>query len=67
MPAKTHAYAADLAEFAQARWLELAEQADPGPCRPRPGALPDVGSLERLLSVAFQASLLRDEDRAVRF
>ncbi|MET0390889.1 MAG: putative sensor domain DACNV-containing protein, partial [Polyangiales bacterium] len=44
-----------------------AQQADPGPCRPRPGALPDVGSLERLLSVAFQASLLRDEDRAVRF
>jgi hypothetical protein len=64
---KTHAHAADLAEFAQARWLELENQLDPGPCRPRRGALPEVSALERLLSVVFQASLLREEDRPVRF
>jgi hypothetical protein len=64
---RTHAYAAELAAFAQARWLELEKQPDPGPCQPRHGALPETRALEHLLSVAFQASLLREEDRPVRF
>jgi hypothetical protein len=33
----------------------------------RRGALPDEAQLERLLSVAYQASLLYEEDRPVRF
>jgi hypothetical protein len=61
-----HAYPAQLALAAHAKWREVAAQADPGPCIPRKGALPDVASLERLLSVAYQASLLQEEERPVR-
>src|SRR5262245_7396696 len=64
---KTHAYVADLAQLAHERFLELTGEVDPGPCTPRSGKLPDVELLEELLSVAFQASLLREEDRPVRF
>ncbi|HEY2733531.1 MAG TPA: hypothetical protein VGI70_06080 [Polyangiales bacterium] len=63
----SHAYAAELAEFAYARWQKLERQDDPGPCNPRPGALPELGALRQLLSVAYQASLMREEDRPVRF
>lgn len=67
MTPRTHAYTADLAELAQARWRELEMTPDPGPCRPRNGAMPEPDALRHLLSVAFQASLLREEDRPVRF
>lgn len=63
----THAHPAELAELALARYRELQQQPDPGPCRLRGGALPDVAALEQLLSITFQASLLREEDRPVRF
>lgn len=62
-----HAYTGDLADLALARWRELEMTPDPGPCRPRAGAFPEPESLRHLLSVAFQASLLREEDRPVRF
>jgi hypothetical protein len=64
---RTHAYTADLAELALSRFRELEMTPDPGPCRPRHGALPEPDALRHLLSVAFQASLLREEDRPVRF
>ena len=57
----------DLAELAHARFVELKAQPDPGPCRLRSGALPPMAALEQLLSITFQASLLREEDRPVRF
>jgi DisA bacterial checkpoint controller nucleotide-binding len=63
----THAYPRRLAEFARARWRELESLDDPGPCDPRGGTLPDVEALEHLLSIAYQASLLQEEDRPVRF
>ncbi len=63
----THSYPARLAEFARVRWRELEALADPGPCDPREGILPDATSLEHLLSIAYQASLLQEEDRPVRF
>jgi hypothetical protein len=64
---RTHANISDLAELAQTRWHEIEKAPDPGPCRPRRGGLPDTVALRHLLSVAFQASLLREEDRPVRF
>lgn len=67
MTLRTHAYTADLAELAQSRFRELEMTPDPGPCRPRHGTLPEPDALRYLLSVAFQASLLREEDRPVRF
>jgi hypothetical protein len=62
-----HAYPTQLADAAHARWREVEAKADPGPCIPRKGALPEVASLEQLLSVAYQASLLQEEERPVRF
>ena len=49
-----HAYAYDLARAVEQRWGNT------------PG-LPEPSLLERLLSVCYQASLLRDEDRPVTF
>jgi hypothetical protein len=66
MALRTHAYVADLAEYTHARWREL-DSADPGGCRIHRGRLPDLTVLEHMFSVVFQASLLRDEDRPVRF
>lgn len=63
----THAYPGPLAEFARARWRELQTLADPGPCDPHRGVLPEPEALEHLLSIAYQASLLQEEDRPVRF
>jgi hypothetical protein len=40
---------------------------NPGPCSLRAGALPEAAALDELLSVAYQASLLSEEDRPVRF
>jgi hypothetical protein len=62
-----HAYPFHLAEVTRARWAQMEQLSDPGPCIVRAGALPDPPGLERLLSVAYQASLLHEEDRPVRF
>lgn len=62
-----HAYPARLAEFARARWRELEATPDPGPCDPLGGILPEPAALEHLLSIAYQASLLQEEERPVRF
>jgi hypothetical protein len=62
-----HAYPGRLADFARARWHELEALADPGPCDPHNGTLPEPAALEHLLSIAYQASLLQEEDRPVRF
>jgi hypothetical protein len=62
-----HAYPRDLAAFAHRRWEELEAQSNPGPCTPREGALPPLGALETLISVAYQASLLQEEGRPVKF
>ncbi|HTB76462.1 MAG TPA: hypothetical protein VK762_24615 [Polyangiaceae bacterium] len=63
----THAYPRRLADFARTRWRELAALKDPGPCDPRGGTLPEPQALENLLDIAYQASLLQEEDRPVRF
>jgi DisA bacterial checkpoint controller nucleotide-binding len=53
----THdAYPADLARFVCERWDEE-----------RAGPLPDEGTVETLISACYQASLLREEERAVTF
>lgn len=67
MVSVAHSYATDLAAFAHARWRELVSERDPGPCRIVRGALPEQDALAHLVSVAYQASLLREEDRPVRF
>lgn len=51
-----HAYAHDLAYFVHERWNERAD--DP---------LPKLAVLESLISACYQASLLREEERAVTF
>jgi len=65
--AMAHAYPRQLAEFAHQRWGELQSLANPGPCTPREGALPECSALEALISVAYQASLLTEENRPVKF
>jgi sensor domain DACNV-containing protein len=62
-----HAYPGRLAAFARTRWQELAALEDPGPCDPHGGDLPEPAALEHLLSIAYQASLLQEEERPVRF
>jgi Probable sensor domain DACNV len=63
----THAYPTRLAEFARSRWRELQGLTDPGPCDPQRGMLPAPEAFELLLDVAYQASLLQEEERPVRF
>jgi hypothetical protein len=63
----THAYPRRLAEFARARWRELEALPDPGPCDPHGAHLPEPEAFEQLLSIAYQASLLQEEERPVRF
>lgn len=60
-----HAYPADLADFVRTRWRAL-DAAD-GAQTVLGGALPDRESLARFFSAAYQASLLREEERAVIF
>jgi len=62
-----HAYPAELAAEAWSKWRDLERLSNPGQCTQRPGALPDLQALEELLSVAYHASLLHEEDRPVRF
>lgn len=56
-----HAYPRDLSVLVQARWREMVQPHDGSPL-PLP-----VTALERLLSVCYQASLLREEGRPVTF
>ena len=56
-----HAYPPELARFAQARWDTLTPAPEPGT------GLPALSLLEDLLSTVYQASLLREEGRAVTF
>jgi DisA bacterial checkpoint controller nucleotide-binding len=51
-----YAYPADLARVVCERWDEE-----------RAGPLPDEGTVEALISACYQASLLREEERAVTF
>jgi hypothetical protein len=53
------AYPKDLASFLRERWQEERDQAG--------ASLPDLKVLEHLISICYQASLLREEDRPVRF
>jgi len=62
-----HAYPAQLAAAVAARWARLERLSDPGPCELRAGDLPDSTALEQLISIAYQASLLEEEARPVRF
>jgi hypothetical protein len=69
MATMPHAYPQDLATFLYERWDE------PAACPDTPAAvaggapepLPDTPTLETLLSICYQASLLREEERPVRF
>src|SRR5512145_3044694 len=56
-----HAYPGDLVDLVLGRWHEAraAGQTDLMP--------PDATSLSRVLSICYQATLLRDEDRPVTF
>jgi hypothetical protein len=64
-----HAYPRDLARLVEERWTELdqsEETARAGAQHGMPG-LPAPATLERLLSVSYQASLLHEEGRPVTF
>lgn len=65
-----HAYPQDLAAFLYKRWDDPAA-ARPDVARTGTGGLseplPDMSTLETLLSTCYQASLLREEERPVRF
>ena len=63
-----HSYPADLADFVREKWSEptgLVEEY----CETTADAdaLPEPGVLRTILSVCYQASLLREEERPVRF
>ena len=63
-----HANARDLALYVTDHWgdtrlSELGRAIDPGP----EDALPDQNTLDHLISCCYQASLMREEDRPVRF
>jgi hypothetical protein len=58
----TQSYPSDLARFVCKRWTECG-----APKAGELGALPEVSKVERLLSVVYQASLLKEEDRQVTF
>lgn len=71
MSEEVHAYPKELAHFVQERWeipctvldrplLKANEKTDQEP-------LPDIRTLELIMSVCYQASLLREEERPLRF
>ena len=60
-----HAYPSELADYVSARWREL-DRAE-GAQTVLGGALPSPSELTLLLSVAYQATLLREEERPVSF
>ncbi len=59
-----HAYPADLAAFVSEQWRARAGEAG-ATNRARP--LPDLATMTSLLSIAYQASLRKEEDRPVTF
>jgi hypothetical protein len=59
----THAYPADLARLVDERLDELERSGERLVGHPRPS----LAALDRLLSVAYQATLLREEERPVTF
>jgi hypothetical protein len=63
-----HTYPPELAVCVRERWSAVAPSGAPADVVvPGAGELPDPESLERLLSIAYQASLLREEERPVIF
>jgi len=64
-----HAYPQDLAQFVRDRWSPAGREPEEhgvlavGPADP----LPATPALEELLSICYQASLLREEERPIRF
>jgi hypothetical protein len=60
-PSADYSYPVDLARFVQARWADTPESSG------GPTLLPDAALLEQFFSGCYQASLLRDEERAVTF
>jgi hypothetical protein len=61
-----HAYPGELADFVRKQWVDL----DPSSATPPQGTkceLPKSDVLERLVSTAYQATLLREEERPVTF
>jgi DNA integrity scanning protein DisA with diadenylate cyclase activity len=62
----SHANARDLAHYVADHWGDPRLAAGDGPIDCGPG-LPEIDDLEHLLSCCYQASLLREEDRPVRF
>ena len=64
------AYPKDLAALTAAQWDGAAIAAGEGPepsSAGRDGAAPSLGALEELLDACYQASLMREEERAVTF
>jgi hypothetical protein len=61
-----HAYPHQLAAFVRERWDEL-HAIGKAPAGSALCTLPDAAVLERLLSTAYQATLLREEERPVTF
>jgi hypothetical protein len=63
-----HSYAGEFAEYVHTLWAErrFCRQQSGIDCR-HADALPGLNVLEHILSVCFQASLLREEERPVRF
>ena len=63
-----HANARDLAEYVTDHWGEPRLSEMSGLSNPGPGdSLPDRNTFEHLISCCYQASLMREEDRPVRF
>jgi hypothetical protein len=56
------AYPGDLANFIRDRWQEGSDEENS-----YSDSLPNPAELEHLISVCYQTSLLREEDRPVRF
>ncbi|HEY8518178.1 MAG TPA: hypothetical protein VIS07_21925 [Candidatus Binatia bacterium] len=63
-----HAYPADLARFVREVWTDGTElESEYCEFTPEREALPEPEVLETILSTCYQASLLREEERTVRF
>jgi len=63
-----HSYPAELADFVRANWHDTSDLAREY-CKAvdEDDALPEPAVLSRMLSICYQASLLREEERPVRF
>jgi hypothetical protein len=61
-----HSYPSDLADFVFAHWSEGAGLAEEY-CEAADEPLPELPVLRSILSICYQASLLREEERPIRF